>query len=99
VSLLGRRNHVFTWEAIAGTSPHTFGLGIGALEQAQDIGPVRLTPGGICMREQVFSEGSRGRQPCTSHGPPVRTLCTSDVSASRRLAGRLGSIPIPRAPG
>ena len=56
VSLLGRRNHVFTWEAIVGTSPHTFGLDIGALAEAQDIGPVRLTPGGICMREQVFSE-------------------------------------------
>ena len=56
VSLLGRRNHVFTWEAIVGTSPQTFGLDIGALAEAQDIGPVRLTPGGICMREQVFSE-------------------------------------------
>ena len=56
VSLPGRRNHVFTWEAIVGTSPQTFGLGIGALEEAQDIGPVHLAPGGVCMREQVFSE-------------------------------------------
>jgi hypothetical protein len=29
---------------------------LGALEDPQDIGPVRPTPGSICMREQVFSE-------------------------------------------
>ncbi len=60
VSLLGHRNRVFTWEAIVGTSPHTFGLDNGALEEAQDFGPVRLTPGGICMREQVSSERTGG---------------------------------------
>jgi len=57
VSLLGRRNRIFTWEAVVGTSAHTFGLDrLGPLENPQDIGPVRLTPGGICMREQVFSD-------------------------------------------
>jgi hypothetical protein len=55
--LLGRRDRIFTWEAIVGTSPRTFGLDrLGPLGAPQDIGPVRLTPGGICMREQVISE-------------------------------------------
>jgi hypothetical protein len=70
VSLLGRSNRIFTWEAIIGTSPHSFGLDrLGPLEEPQDIGPVRLTPGSICMREQVSSERIGG--PGIRHSFPV----------------------------
>lgn len=57
VSLLGRQNQAFTWEAILGTAPQSLGLDrVGPFEKPQDFGPVRLAPGGVCMREQVFSE-------------------------------------------
>ena len=56
-SALGHRDRPFTWEAIVGTAPYSYGLDhLGALEAPQGIGPVRLTPGGVCMREQIASE-------------------------------------------
>jgi hypothetical protein len=57
VSLLGREDRAFAWEAIIGTAPQTFGLDrCGPLEEPQDFGPVHLAPGGVCMREQVYTE-------------------------------------------
>ena len=56
-SALGQRNRAFTWEAILGTSPYTYGLDrLGPLKRPQRAGPVQLSPGGVCSREQVFSE-------------------------------------------
>ncbi|MGO9078072.1 MAG: hypothetical protein ACLQDY_03405 [Streptosporangiaceae bacterium] len=56
-SALGQHDQVFTWEAILGTSPHTYGLDrIGPLKLPQRVGPIQLSPGGVCSREQVFSE-------------------------------------------
>lgn len=57
VSLLGREDRAFPWEAILGTAPQTLGLArCGPLEEPQDFGPVHLVPGGVCMREQVYTE-------------------------------------------
>jgi hypothetical protein len=57
VSLLGRQDRIFAWEAIVGTAPQTAGLDrTGLLGEAQDFGPVHLAPGGVCMREQLFTE-------------------------------------------
>jgi hypothetical protein len=54
VASLGHRDRVYTWEAIVGTPPVTLGPDrIGILKESQDLGPVRLKPGGICMRESV----------------------------------------------
>lgn len=52
VAALGHRNQVFVWEAMVGTSPHSLGLDrLGELKGSQDLGPVLLSPGGVCMRE------------------------------------------------
>ena len=57
VSLLGRQDRVFAWEAIVGTAPQTAGLDrSGPLGEPQDFGPVHLASGGVCMREQVLTE-------------------------------------------
>jgi hypothetical protein len=62
VALLGARNRVFTWEAVVGVVPRGFEGRFGQLAQPQDVGPVHLVPGGICMCELVPSErtGSSG---------------------------------------
>lgn len=57
MSLLGRQDRIFAWEAIVGTAPQTAGLDrSGPLGEPQDFGPVHLASGGICMREQVFTD-------------------------------------------
>ena len=57
VSLLGRQDRVFAWEAIVGTAPRTAGLDrSGPFGESQDFGPVHLASGGVCMREQLFTE-------------------------------------------
>jgi hypothetical protein len=61
VALLGAGNRVFVWEAVIGTSPRTAGLcRLGPLREPVDLGPVRLTPGDVCMRELVTSERKAG---------------------------------------
>ena len=61
VAHLGSGNHVFVWEAVVGPSPQTFGLGrFGPLEGQVDLGPVRLAPGNVCMRELIVSERRDG---------------------------------------
>ena len=51
---LGRRNREFTWEAVVGTHPRLDLLQfLGALSEPAMIGPVRLSPGGICMRDYL----------------------------------------------
>jgi hypothetical protein len=60
VAALGHRNRDFTWEAIIGTDPVVLGMDrLGALGTARTLGPVRLTPGGICMRERVMPYDQR----------------------------------------
>lgn len=60
VAALGQRNCDFTWEAIIGTDPHVLGMDrLGALKAARTLGPVTLTPGGICMRERVMPHDRR----------------------------------------
>jgi hypothetical protein len=55
-SSLGQHDREFSWQAIVGTSPHELGLDrIGVLRSPTQIGPVTLTPGGVCMREYVSS--------------------------------------------
>jgi len=57
VSLLGRQDRVYAWEAIVGTAPQTAGPDrSGPLDEPLDVGPVHLASGGVCMREQVFTE-------------------------------------------
>jgi hypothetical protein len=52
VTLLGRRNQDFEWEAVVGTHPFAPRPDLlGALGTPQTIGPVSLSPGGACMRE------------------------------------------------
>ena len=61
VSLLGAGDQVFVWEAMIGTSPRTAGLcRLGPLEEPLNVGPIRLTSGGMCMRELVISERRAG---------------------------------------
>jgi hypothetical protein len=60
VALLGGRDRVFTWEAIVGMAPRGFEGSFGQLAHPQDIGPVQLVPGGICMREQAPSDRAGG---------------------------------------
>jgi hypothetical protein len=54
VTALSQRNHEFTWEALVGTHPRLDLLRfLGVLSAPAMIGPVRLDPGGICMREYL----------------------------------------------
>jgi hypothetical protein len=54
VASLGRRNHDFGWETIVGTDPHMLGPDHnGCLKEARNLGPIILTPAGVCMREYV----------------------------------------------
>jgi hypothetical protein len=98
VALLGTRDHLFTWEAIVATAPRTVGVDrLGPLGEPQDIGPVRLAPGGVCMREQVPSEraesaGIRHSFPVIASGEfityawePVALIAEQTIRRSRLL--------------
>lgn len=55
-SRLGECDREFSWQAIIGTSSHQLGLDrLGELRAPTQIGPVTLTPGGVCMREYISS--------------------------------------------
>ena len=59
VSLLGRQDRIFAWEAILGTAPQTAGLDrTGLLGEAQDFGPVHLAPGGVACAGSFSPSGS-----------------------------------------
>jgi hypothetical protein len=61
VCLIGAGDRAFVWEAMIGTSPRTMGLcRIGPLGEPVNLGRVRLTPGGMCMRELGTSERKAG---------------------------------------
>jgi hypothetical protein len=80
VSLLGRKDRAFAWDAVLGTAPQTLGLDrCGPLEEAEDFGPVRLSPGGVCMREQVYSERLGGTGFRHSFPLVVSGACTTYV--------------------
>jgi hypothetical protein len=51
VAELGKHDRDFTWEVILGPSPRWWDLPQSPLAKQEALGPVQLTPGGVCMRE------------------------------------------------
>jgi hypothetical protein len=74
VADLGHRNHDFAWEALVGAHPHLDLLQfLGVLRTPAKIGPVRLTPGGVCMQEYLTGQSHLVDQPgcLVRHSCPV----------------------------
>lgn len=94
VFALGHGERDFTWDAIGGTSPHALGLDrVGALKHPQSLGPVLLTPGAVCTREQIFGDrvaegfGIRHSFPVIASGQ-VRTYTWERVGRIAELSLR-----------
>ncbi len=78
VVALGQHNREFTWEALVGTHPHLDLLHwLGALSAPATIGPVKLTPGSVCMWEYLVGHDHLVDQP-GSFG--IRHTCPIIVS-------------------
>lgn len=110
--MLGRQDRIFAREAILGAAPQTAGPDrAGLLGEAQDFGPVHLAPGGVCMREQLFTErlggsGIRHSFPLIASGEyttyvwdraaQIAELCLRRACALLSLV--TGALWIPRSP-